>query len=74
MIISLSLIVQIDHSVGLTFLTVLATVFIANDLAISIVAGGAMEIAELLAGRNIDNRMMPFSSFRACETLKRLHC
>lgn len=73
-IISLSSIVQIDHSVGLTFSTVLATVFLANDLTISTVAGVAMEIAELLAGRNIDNRMVPFSSSRACETLKRLHC
>lgn len=73
MIISLSSIVQIAHSVGLTLSTVLATVFLANDSAISTVAGVAMEIAELLAGRNIDGRMMPFSSFRACETLKRLH-
>jgi len=73
-VISLSSIVQTDHSVGLTFSTVLATVFLANDLTISTVAEVAMEIAELLAGRNIDKRMMPFSSFRACETLERLHC
>lgn len=32
-----------------------------------------MEIAELLARRNIDNHMMFLSRFGACETLKRLH-
>ena len=73
MIISLSSIVQIAHWVRLTFLTVLVTVPLANDLAISTVARVAMGIAELLAGRNIDNRMIPSSRFGACETLKHLH-
>lgn len=64
---------QIAHSVGLTFLPVLAVIPLANDSTISTVAGVAMEIAELLARRNIDNHMMFLSRFGACETLKRLH-
>ncbi|KAH8631160.1 hypothetical protein IG631_12842 [Alternaria alternata] len=61
------------HPVGLTFLTVLATMPLPNDLAIRTVARRAMGIAELLASRNIDNCMIPFSRFGACGTLKRLH-
>jgi hypothetical protein len=70
---SLSSIVQITHSVGLTFLIILAAVPLANNIAISTVARVAMGIADLLASRSIDNRMMPLSRFGAYETPKRLH-
>ena len=65
MITSLSSIAQIAHSVGLTFLPVLAVTPLANDSTISTVARIAMEIAELLARRNIDNHMIFLSRFGA---------